>query len=132
MTTVTCYGHDYKRMCLQSGTGRTLELPSSSLPPCLPPSLPLSLPPFRALNERRDGARPREQVYRAPAPESTDAHAHTRSEDGDESGAAVPLRKLLPRSASALRRGAAHGGPPAVEERLPADAEHHDPRLVRR
>lgn len=85
MTAVTCYDHDYKRMCLQSGTGRTLPCPSfpSSLPSCslafLPfPSLPPSLPSAHSTRERRDGARPREQVYRAPAPESTDT-PHTRT-----------------------------------------------------
>lgn len=68
MAAATCDGHDYKRICLQSGTGRTLELPF--------PCLSLSLPSAHSTRERRDGARPREQVNRAPAPELTDTHTH--------------------------------------------------------
>lgn len=42
----------------------------------LSPSLFPSFPSAHSTRERRDGARPREQVYRAPAPESTDTYTH--------------------------------------------------------
>lgn len=48
----------------------------------------------------------------------------TRNEDGDESGAAVPLCKLFPRSASLLCGRAAGDEPPSVERRLRADTAH--------
>lgn len=55
----------------------------------------------------------------------THTHKHTRSEDGDESGAAVPLCKLFPRTASAVAGSAARGDSAAVEELLSADTEHY-------
>lgn len=69
-------------------------------------------PPFHLTRTRWDDARSRGQSEQ------------TRNEDGDESGAAVSLCKLFPRSASLLCGRAACGEPPAVESRLRADTAH--------
>lgn len=95
----------------------------------------LPLPPWR--RERR--------VARAPASKcivlllrdcgTLTKHSHKRgpeSENGDESGTAVPQRKLYPQGTAPVPRGAASGQCAPVEERLSADTEHHHPRLVLR
>lgn len=65
-----------------------------------------------------DDARSRGQVYVRRLP-----RAPTRSEDGDESGAAVPLRKLDLRTSPAV----AHRGSPSDTAGVGGeDTEHHD------
>ncbi len=88
----------------------------SSPPSLLPPSLPAGA------RKQWDGARSRGQVYVHSIKVST--HTHTRSEDGDESDAALPLCKLFPQTAPAVVRGAGCCDSAAVEERLSADTEH--------